>query len=90
MSVTINLNPEIEASLQAQAQAAGLSLDQFVSHQLEVLARNNTLPSHSETSKLDTADQWESELDQWLDSFPQHPLLPDEAIERENWYPDRW
>jgi hypothetical protein len=90
MSVTINLNPEIEAGLQARAESEGLTLDQFVSRQLETLARANRLPAHSEPSRLDTADQWESELDQWLDSFPQHPLLSEEAMKRENWYPDRW
>jgi hypothetical protein len=38
----------------------------------------------------DGSDQWEKELDEWLDSFPQHPVLHEEALKRENWYPDRW
>lgn len=91
MPVTLNLNPEIEACLQAQAAAKGLTLDQFVSSELEALAQAHPLPAHTEISKLDTTtDQWESEFDQWLDSFPQHPLLSDEAMKRETWYPDRW
>ncbi len=34
-------------------------------------------------------EQWDRELDEWLDSFPQQPVLSDEAMKRENWYPDR-
>ena len=87
MSVTLNLKPEVEAGLLAQAQAAGLSLDQFLSRQLETLtlATGNAQPRASCGE-----DQWETELDAWLDSFPQHPILSDEALNRENWYPDRW
>ena len=35
-------------------------------------------------------EKWEKEFDEWLESFPQHPLLQDEALRRESWYPDRW
>jgi len=85
VTVTLNLKPEVEAGLLAQAQAAGLPLDQFLSRQLEVLS---ALPSQATAPS--GSDQWEKELDEWLDSFPQHPLLSDEALKRENWYPDRW
>ena len=85
MSVTLQLKPEVEASLLAQAQAAGLPLDQFLSRQLEALS---ALPA--QVRAPDGTDQWEKELDEWLDSFPQHPVLSDEALKRENWYPDRW
>jgi hypothetical protein len=89
MSLTLNLKPEVEAGLLAQAQAAGLPLDQFLSRQLEVLTHaTSTLPSQLRAPFA--PDQWEKELDEWLDSFPQNPVLSDEALSRETWYPDRW
>ena len=37
MTVKLELKPEVEAGLLAQAEAAGLSLDQFLSHQLATI-----------------------------------------------------
>jgi hypothetical protein len=88
VAITLDLKPEVEAELLAQAQAAGLSLAQFLRRELEAIAPSArglvlaTLP--------EGPDQWEKELDEWLDSFPQHPVLHEEALKRENWYPDRW
>jgi len=87
VTVTLNLKPEIEAGLLAQAQAAGLPLDQFLSRQLEALTQATAA---AQLRAPGGGDQWEKELDAWLDSFPQHPVLSDEAFNRENWYPDRW
>ena len=87
MTITLNLTAEAEAGLLAQAQAAGLSLDEFLTRQLEVLTRT-AFPSLAPAPA--GTEQWEGELDEWLDSFPQHPVLSDEALKRENWYPDRW
>lgn len=88
MAITLDLKPEVEAELMARAQAAGLSLAQFLSRELEAIAPA-ALPQLPATTP-DGSDQWEKELDEWLDSFPQHPVLPEEAFKRENWYPDRW
>jgi hypothetical protein len=38
VAITLDLKPEVEAELMAQAQAAGLSLAQFVSRELEAIA----------------------------------------------------
>jgi hypothetical protein len=87
MAITLDLKPEVEAELLVQAQAAGLSLAQFLSRELEALAPAASVMS----AKLPAgSDHWEEELDEWLDSFPQHPVLGEEALKRENWYPDRW
>jgi hypothetical protein len=34
--------------------------------------------------------QWAHEFEEWADSFPDAPPIPDEALSRENLYPDRW
>jgi len=86
--VTLDLKPEVEAELTAQAQAAGLSLAQFLSRELEAIVP--AAPAQSPATVPDGSDQWEKELDEWLDSFPHHPVLHEEAFERENWYTDRW
>lgn len=88
MAIILDLRPEVEAELTAQAQAAGLSLAQFVSRELEAIAP--AAAAQSPASFSGGSDPWEKELDAWLDSFPQHPVLNDEALKRENWYPDRW
>jgi hypothetical protein len=33
---------------------------------------------------------WEAEFEVWITSFPETPLLSNEAISRESMYPDRW
>jgi hypothetical protein len=38
VAVTLDLKPEVEAELMAQARAAGLSLAQFLSRELEAIA----------------------------------------------------
>jgi hypothetical protein len=90
VAITLDLKPEVEAEaeLMAQAQAAGLSVVQFLSRELEAIAP--AAPPQLTATLPDGSDQWEKELDEWLDSFPQHPVLHEEAFKRENWYPDRW
>jgi len=88
VAIILDLRPEVEAELRAQAQAAGLSLTQFLSRELEAIVP--AAPAQFPASLSGGSDQWEKELDEWLDSFPQHPILNDEALKRENWYPDRW
>ena len=88
MAITLDLKPEVGGELMAQAQAAGLSSAQFLSRELEAIAP--VAPAQLPATLPDGTDQWEKELDEWLDSFPQHPVLHGEAFKRENWYPDRW
>jgi hypothetical protein len=92
MTIALNLAPEVESSLLAEAQAVGLSLEEFLNRQLEALARGSALAlavAERITAPIDS-DRWEREFDEWLDSFPQSPVLSEEALKRENWYPDRW
>ncbi|HEY6347329.1 MAG TPA: hypothetical protein VIY49_38060 [Bryobacteraceae bacterium] len=89
MTITLKLTPEVEAGLLAQAQATGMTLDEFLARQLEALTRA-AVPSPAQPSAPAATEEWEKELEEWLDSFPQHPVLSDEALKREDWYPDRW
>ena len=81
MSVTLELSPEIEASLAALAAARGLALPQYL-QQLLV----EQVPSRSARS-LSAAERtaaWRA-----VEGLPIVPPLSDEAISRENLYDTR-
>ena len=90
MTVTLNIAPEVEADLLAEARSAGLPLDQFISRHLESLAQTGTPRDRTRGDEIVKSDHWGKEFDEWLDSFPQSPVLSEEALKRENWYQDRW
>jgi hypothetical protein len=78
MTFTIQLPPEIETSLVAQAEALGLPVPQYVEYLLrqQIPVRGNVL------SPAERAAAWrESAKD-----IPPTPPLSDEAISRENIY----
>lgn len=85
MTVTLNLTPEIEAGLLAQAQAEGSTLEQFLDRALQSLAQYGTptIPQDSE--------EWTRSFDAWVHSHDHDnlPILSDEAISREFIYRDR-
>jgi len=86
MTVKLELPPQVEAGLLAQARAEGLPLDQFLQRKLETMAQ---APPPAGGEAID-ADAWGEELELWCDSFPQGTVLPEAAFHREDWYPDRW
>jgi hypothetical protein len=90
VTLTLDITPEVEAGLLAEAKLAGLPLDQFLTRQLETLAHAPAPRASESTGRAVMSDQLAQEFDEWLDSFPQGPVLSDEALNRENWYPDRW
>jgi hypothetical protein len=81
MSVTIDLPPEIEANLAAQAAARGVPLAEHLCHLLEEQAGASkaTLKTPEERAKL------------WRDvsGLPETKPLSDEAISRESIYAER-
>jgi hypothetical protein len=82
MRVAIELPPEIEADLTAQAEAQGLLLSQYLQHLLRqhVPVRAGAALSASARAAL------------WRESakgLPHTPPLSDEAISRESIYGDR-
>jgi len=86
MTVTLDLPPEREAAFQAEAQARGLSLEQWI---LEVVSQH-VLPSGS-IAHLQKANpqEWARQFRAWADGHdPNGPVLSDEAMSRESIYPD--
>jgi len=82
MTITLELPPEIEASLAAQARAHGLQLDVYV---------NSLLRRQAATEHLEQAmglEQFEAELDQLAHDSERLPYLPAEALMRESFYQD--
>jgi len=82
MSVTIQLPPDIEADLAAQARAQGLDLPQYV----ERVLREQVQPrAGAALSPAERAEAWR----QSTRGLPHTPPLSDEAISRESIYGDR-
>jgi hypothetical protein len=77
MTLTIQLKPEVEASLSAQARAKGVSVAEYVGSLLEQLT-----PSGPQMSP----EQRANALSDWAKEFPQVPPLSDEAVSRETIY----
>ncbi|HWF11854.1 MAG TPA: hypothetical protein VG297_25475 [Bryobacteraceae bacterium] len=79
----MNLNPDIEARLIAMAQSSGFSVEDFLWHVMEEKSE------YSKARRL-SPEQWTAQFEEWADSFPEVAPIPDEALSRENLYPDRW
>jgi hypothetical protein len=85
MTVTLNLPPEKEAAFKAQAQARGLSIEQWM---LEVADKYVEPVSIAHLQKANPKE-WARHFDAWVDSHnPNTPVLSDEAMSRESIYPD--
>jgi len=82
MAITLELPPEIEASLAAQARAQGLRLDAYLKSLLEQQATTE----HSGPSLA--LEQFEAELDQLAHDSEKLPYLPADALRRESFYRD--
>ncbi|HBB95167.1 MAG TPA: hypothetical protein DC054_07230 [Blastocatellia bacterium] len=86
MTVTLDLNPEIEERLKQKASEKGLSVEAFI----ETVISGN-VGRHAEKSFAETAtpEEWKKALKDWIRHFPPHPVLSDEAISRESIYRER-
>ena len=84
MTVTLNLPPEKEAAFKAQAQARGLSLEQWM---LE-LADQSVQPASIAHLQRTDPEEWARQFLAWTDSHGPDPVLSDEAMSRESIYPD--
>ena len=82
MVIMLELPPEIEASLAAQAQAQGLQLDAYVKSLLKQQALTEV------PKQAISLEQFEAELDALAVHSTKIPLLPLEALTREAIYRD--
>jgi hypothetical protein len=82
MSVKIELPPEIEANLAAQAAAQGIPLPEYLRHLLEEQAAAGT---ENPLSPQERANFWRDSAG----GLPDTKLLSDEAISRETIYSER-
>jgi len=81
MAITLELPPEVEAGLAAQARALGLELDAY----LEVLLKQHA--SMKRPGQL-SLQEFDAELDALAGGSEKLPYLPPEALTRETYYQD--
>ena len=88
ITVPVSLTPEEQATLLNQAKIQGVSVDSLLRQ--AVLRIISAAPQVN--SEPLSAEQWEKEFGEWLDSLPSPPALSDEAISRESIYTreDEW
>ncbi|MGC9994156.1 MAG: hypothetical protein ABSE79_02465 [Terriglobia bacterium] len=82
MAITLNLPPDIEAKLAAQARELGLQLDTYVQ---SVLQQQAAMEDSLQTLNL---EQFEVELDALAEGSDRLPYLPPEALTRASIYRD--
>jgi hypothetical protein len=82
--MSLNLRPELEQRLRALANADGISAEDYLERVVE-----EKIGSASPQRRL-SAEEWARQFEDWADSVPEAPPIPDEALRRENLYPDRW
>ena len=85
MTVTLELKPEVEEQLEAQARISGLSVKNYLEKRVEEMISGSELqPAKTPQERLRLWDQWLSSHD-----YIQAPALSDEAMSRESIYRER-
>jgi hypothetical protein len=86
MTVTIELSEEQANALKAQAEGQGLTVERWLEQLAAQLAPTS---SFAHLQKTDP-EEWARRFHQWAESHDRTtPLLSEDAISRENIYPDR-
>ena len=88
VTVPVPLTSEEQAALAAHAKAQGVSVDSLLRWAvLRIISAAPQIPPPQFS-----AEQWEKEFGEWLDSLPNLPTLSDQAISRESIYTreDAW
>ena len=86
MTVTLELKPEVEQRIVAEAKACGLSVENYILNVLE----KETTNGGSSFALTATPEEWEKAFLKWVHTErPEHPPLSDEAISRESIYRER-
>jgi plasmid stability protein len=85
MKITLELPPEAEATLAAQAKARGLSLDAFVRTIITTQAAAME-PVKSVQALPRDGEDLDSAIDELFDTVQVPPGVGQGAMRRENWY----
>ena len=86
MTLTLELSPEREAALKAQAQTRGISVEEWL---LELTKQTRPAVARSLQDEL-TPEEWVRQFNAWVEGHDRTtPPLSDEAISRESIYADR-
>lgn len=86
MNLTIELSDEQAAALRAQAEAQGLTVEQW----LRRIADQHVQPTSIAHLQRTDPKEWARQFRAWADSHdPSTPVLSEEAMSRESIYPDR-
>ena len=86
MTVTLELKPEIEERIKQKAAEKGLTVEAFIETVIDANVSRQTGKSFAETA---TPEEWVKAFKDWINHFPAHPVLSDEAISRESIYRER-
>ncbi len=95
--MTVTLKPNLEEELAARAKAEGLSTEEFVNRELGKLVASEPAATEPDTNAKNerpfyetaTPEEWVKAFKDWVNHFPPHPVLSDEAISRESIYRER-
>lgn len=86
MTVTLDLKPEVEERIAAEAKARGLSVESYILNVLE----NETTNGETSFALTASPEDWKKAFLEWVNTErPEHPPLSDEAISRESIYRER-
>lgn len=77
MTIELDLSPDVEATLLAQAEANGVSLETYIS---QVLRQKSRASSKTVTGPEERARAFE----RWARNHPRGAALPPEALRRES------
>lgn len=86
MTVTLDLKPEVEQRIAAEAKSRGLSVETYILNVLEKEATNG----EASFALRATPEEWKKAFLEWVNTQrPKHSPLSDEAISRESIYRER-
>jgi hypothetical protein len=83
MTITVEIKPEVQAELAAQAAARGMDVPSYLATILEQAAHPASLEP-----KNRSLEEFEKTLDRIAQFSHKIPVLPDEAFSRESLYQD--
>ncbi len=81
----VELSPENEAAVKKQAQAQGLTVEQWLAR----IAAMHVSPTSEAHLQRSDPEEWGRRFNEWAESHDRtKPPLSDEAVSRDSIYPD--